>query len=221
LLPAPGGPEPPSKRDTEVPPVLPGEILPPSTLDAEEDKPPGQIPIPDSAKDGSGVPDQLRLHPSLSGGHRVDGDIESMMIVVNVLDSHGRPLELNDFHVDAELSVVLYDADSNQLEAVETADDEVDDDGGDSENIDDEESNEARIGRWDFAADQVLELVKSDPISGFHIPIQWKGRQPKGEEIVVHIRLRSEEDEMRCEGRLKVEKANAVATWTPRGDSLK
>ena len=196
LLPAPGGPEPPSKRDTEIPPVLPGEILPPSILDGEQDKPPGQILLPDSVQDGEGVPDQLRLHPSLSGGHRVDGKLENMVIVVNVLDARGRPLELTEFDVDAELSVVMFE-------------------------IGQDESDEARIGRWDFSAEQVQEMVKSEPISGLHIPIRWQGRQPQGDEVVIHVRLRAEEDEMRCDGRLKVERANAVAEWTPRGELLK
>ncbi len=196
LLPAPGGPEPPSKRDTEVPPVLPGEVLPPSILDGQEDKPPGQILLPDSVQDGAGVPDQLRLHPSLSGGHRVDGKVENMVIVVNVLDERGRPLDLTEFDVEADLSVVLYEADQN-------------------------ESDAAKIGRWDFSAEQVQSLIKSDPISGLHIPISWHNRQPEGDEIVVHVRLRAEEDEMRCEGRLQVERANAVAEWTPRGELLK
>jgi hypothetical protein len=196
LLPAPGGPEPPGKRDTDIPPVLPGEILPPSELDQQNDKPPGQIILPDSANDRRGVPDQLRLHSSLSGGKRVDGNVEDMRIVVNVLDQDGRPLDLEAFKVEAELSVVLFEVDQ----------DEVDD---------------ARIGRWDFTAEQVGELVRTEPISGLHVPISWQGRQPEGDEIVVHVRLRSEEDEMRCEGRLKVERANAVAQWAPRGDSRK
>jgi hypothetical protein len=196
LLPAPGGPQPPSKRDTEVPPVLPGEILPPSILDEEQDKPPGQILLPDSLQDGAGVPDQLRLHPSLSGGQRVDGTVENMVVVVNVLDELGRPLDLTEFNVSAELSVVIFEADQ-------------------------EESEESRLGRWDFAADQVQEFVKSDPVSGLHVPIQWQGRSPKSDEVVVHVRLRAEQDEMRCEGRLKVERANAVAEWTPRGEMLK
>ena len=88
LLPAPGGPQPPGKRDTEVPPELPGEILPPSMLDGEpEEKPPGQILLPDSVQNGHGVPDQLRLHPSLSGGSVTDGKIENMLV-------GGEPLDL-------------------------------------------------------------------------------------------------------------------------------
>lgn len=195
LLPAPGGPEPPGKSDLELPPVLPGEVLPPSSLDEEEAKPPGQIVLPDSAQ-AVVLPDQLRVHPSLSGGQRVDGQVANMMIIVNVLDQQGRPIDLSDFNVHAELSVVLFDGP-------------------------DQPTDETRLGRWDFNSEQIQNLIQSDPISGFHVPIQWQGRQPSEEEMQVHVRLRSEEDEMRCEARLKVVRANAVAEWAPRGESLK
>ena len=197
LLPAPGGPQPPGKRDTEVPPELPGEILPPSMLDGEpEEKPPGQILLPDSVQNGHGVPDQLRLHPSLSGGSVTDGKIENMLVVVTVQDKLGRPLDLSEYDVDGELSIVIFEADRD-------------------------ESEEGRLGRWDFAADQVADLIRSDPISGLHVQIPWQDRQPDGEEVVVHVRLRSAEDEMRCRGRIKVDRGNAVAEWTPRGEPLR
>jgi hypothetical protein len=197
LLPAPGGPEPPGKRDTEVPPELPGEILPPSMLDGEpEEKPPGQILLPDSVQNGNGLPDQLRLHPSLSGGNLVDDKIENMIVVITVQDKLGRPLDLADYDVDGELSIAIFEADQDETE-------------------------EGRLGRWDFKADQVADLIRSDPISGLHVPIAWQGRQPDGEEVVVHVRLRSAEDEMRCRGRIKVERGNAVAEWTPRGEDLR
>jgi hypothetical protein len=197
LLPAPGGPEPPGKRDTELTPELPGEILPPSTLEGEpEEKPPGQILLPDSVQNGHGLPDQLWLHPSLSGGSRADGKIENMLVVVTVQDKLGRPLDLAEYDVDGELSIVMFEADQDETEL-------------------------GRLGRWDFAADQVADLIRSDPISGLHVPIAWQGRQPDGEEVVVHVRLRSAEDEMRCRGRIRVERGNAVAEWTPRGDDLR
>lgn len=199
LLPAPGGPEPPGKKDTELSPVLPGEVLPPSTLDGDEpdNKPPGQIVLPDSAQDGSGIPDQVRIHPSLSGGQRVDGQVNDMRVVLNVLDLLGRPLDLSQYDVAAELSLVMFEAD--QPSGMDEG---------------------ARIGRWDFTAEQVLEFVRSEPISGLHVPIVWQGRQPQGSEIIVHIRLRAADDEMRCESRIRVERSNAVAEWTPRGEPL-
>lgn len=207
LLPAPGGPVPPGKSDTIIPPVLPGEILPPSTQDEQDNKPPGQIVLPDILQDGAmlqegvGVPDQLRLHPSLSGGHRVEGQIEQMIVVATVLDALGRPLNLTEHDVEGKLSVMIFDADQ-------------------------EETDGSALGVWEFAEDRLKDLIRAEPINGIHIPIQWQERHPRGEEIVVQLRLSTRADEkdartMNCRGRLKVERANAVAEWTPRGELLK
>ncbi len=196
LQPAPGGPEPPSKRDTEVPQIDPGEILPPPGADdGGLPKPPGQIKLPDSVQAASGVPAALRIHPGLSGGQRVEESIDNMTIVLNVVDRLGKPVNLDDFDIDADLSIVILDPGL--------------------------ESSEARIGRWDFTTRQVATFVQSDPISGLHVPIKWQDKQPSGEEIIVHVRLRAEDDEMRCEGRLKVLKQTAITQWTPRGDERK
>ncbi|MGI9474075.1 MAG: hypothetical protein ACR2NZ_21220 [Rubripirellula sp.] len=197
LQPAPGGPVPPSKDDTEIPPILPGEQIPPAdATDGMEDvKPPGQILLPDSVNATDRIPDTLRIHQALSGGHRVEGRVEEMTIVVNVVNNLGKTINLNDFQVAAELSVVILDPKR--------------------------EPSEARIGRWNYDREQVKELVRSQPISGFHIPIDWQEFQPKGDEVIVHVRLRADEDEMRCEGMVRVEKQPAIAEWTPRGEALR
>jgi hypothetical protein len=195
LLPPPGGPQPPSKNDIQVPPILPGEVLPPPASEGDQSKPPGQVELPDSVQAIEGVPDQLRIHPALSGGHRVDGSLEGMMVVINVVDRLGKTIDLKSFDVDAELSIVILDP---LLDP-----------------------SEARLGRWDFSSRQVSSLVRGEPISGLHVPIEWQESEPTGEEVIVHVRLRSEADEMRCELRLKVEKQSAVAEWTPRGESIR
>lgn len=196
LPPAPGGPEPPSKRDTTIPQIDPGEILPPPAADdGGTPKPNGQITLPDTLQASAGIPAQLRVHTGLSGGYRVEGNIDDMKIVVNVVDSLGKPVDLEKFDIDADLSIVILDPQR--------------------------EPSEARIGRWDFGARQVASFVRSDPIIGLHIPIQWKDLQPSGDEMIVHVRLRADEDEMRCEQKLKVEKKRAIAQWTPRGEELK
>jgi hypothetical protein len=194
-MPAPGGPEPPGKSDTEPPPVEPGELLPPADAKDDNDKPPGQIQLPDSVRAAAGQPERLSIHPALSGGIRVDGKIDGMTIVVNVLDALGKTVDLNGFEVDAELSLVLVDP---QREAVES-----------------------RIGRWDFSPDQVADMVRSQPISGLHVPIQWQDVPPSGDEVIVHVKLQAGDDELVCEQRLKVEKRAAIAEWTPRGEALR
>ncbi len=195
LLPAPGGPEPPGKRDIDVPEIVPGELLPPPIGEEDDLKPPGQIQLPDSVQAAAGVPNQLRIHHALSGGHRVEGSITGMVIVVNVIDKLGKPVNLDQFDVDANLSVVVLDPSKDP--------------------------SEAKIGRWDFANSEVASFVRSKPISGLHIPIDWTDGQPEVDEVIVHVRLRGEEDEMRCEGRLNVEKQAAIAEWTPRGEALR
>jgi hypothetical protein len=196
LLPAPGGPEPPGKRDTEIPPIVPGDPLPPPAPDEKDAQPPGKIDLPDSVSTTeTGQPETLRIHPALSGGQKVDGHIDGMLIVVNVVDKLGKTVDLDTFEVDADLSIVILDPQR--------------------------EPSEARIGRWDFSSEQVAELVRSEPISGLHVPIQWQDSEPLGKEVIVHIRLRGEDDEMRCEQRLKVERQTAIAEWTPRGEALK
>ncbi len=156
LPPAPGGPEPPSKRDTEIPQIDPGEILPPPAADdGGLPKPPGQIELPDSVQAAAGVPAKLRIHPGLSGGQRVDESIDNMMIVLNVVDRLGKPVNIDDFDIDADLSIVILDPEL--------------------------EPSEARVGQWDFTTWQLATFVQSDPISGLHVPIEWQATQPSGE----------------------------------------
>ena len=192
LLPAPGGPEPPGKSDTDIPKIEPGDILPPPGKEDGEALPPGQISLPDSVQAAAGEPTEIRLHPGLSRGYRINNQIQGMNIVVNVLDKVGKTVELEDFDVEAELSVVILDPER--------------------------ENEDARLGRWDFSKREISTLIQSDPISGFHIPIKWKDRKPVGDEIIVHVRIRAEEDEMRCNGTLQVEKAKVAAGWSPRGE---
>jgi hypothetical protein len=117
-----------------------------------------------------------------------------MMLVVNVLDKNGRPLQLANYDVNADLSVVLFDGDTEQ-------------------------SDSTRLGRWDFNPQEVLSLIKDEPVSGFHIPIQLDQVQPQQKVVQAHVRLRSEEDEMRCNGTIRVTRENAAALWAPRADS--
>jgi hypothetical protein len=195
LEPAPGGPVPPGRKDTELPPVLPGEQLPPENGGPDEIKPPGQIELPDSVKANDRVPESLRVHPTLSGVNRVDGKIQDMLVVVNVVNHLGKTIDLKDFLVDGELSVVILDPER--------------------------EPAEARLGRWNFDRDQVVELIRKQPVSGFHIPITWTGDEPTGKEVIVHVRLRAEDNEMRCETKLGIEKQRGVAGWMPRVESLR
>ena len=192
LPPAPGGPEPPSKADTAIPKVEPGDILPPPAKEDGEAKPPGQIEL-DDLRTGGGVPENLQLHAGLSGGYRFEDDSEGMMIVVNVVDQFGKTVNLDGFDIDAELSVVIMDPEA--------------------------EPDQARLGRWDFPARNIPGMIRNRPMSAIHIPIAWQERHPIAKNVTVHVRLRADEDEMRCEGDVKVTKLNIASGWGPRGDS--
>ena len=192
LLAAPGGPEPPGRNSLIAPPVIHGEMLPPPGKNPEPLQPPGQIVFPSSPE--VPTPEQLKLHSSLSGGTSHQGETDQMMLVVNVLDKNGRPLQLANYDVNADLSVVLFDGDTEQ-------------------------SDSTRLGRWDFNPQEVLSLIKDEPVSGFHIPIQLDQLQPQQKVVQAHVRLRSEEDEMRCNGTIRVTRENAAALWAPRADS--
>ena len=188
----PGLPEPPGKEDIAVPPIDPGEILPPPVDDADELKQPGQIELPDSLNSSSNTPENLKIHAGLSTGISVAAEANEMTIVIHVVDQLGRTVDLDNFDIAADLSIVLLDPAR--------------------------QASDARIGRWDFSADQIADLIKREPISGLHVPIKWQGDLPTGKEVVVHARLRAEEDEMRCKHKLLVDKKKAIAEWTPRGE---
>lgn len=111
--------------------------------------------------------------------------------MLTAVDSLGKPVDLDDFDIDASLSIVILDP---QLGP-----------------------SEARVGHWEFSAWQVATFIRSDPISGLHVPIDWQDTQPSGEEMIVHARLRTEDEEMRCQAQLSVERKPAVAQWAPRG----
>ncbi|MAI72322.1 MAG: hypothetical protein CMM01_15615 [Rhodopirellula sp.] len=195
LDPAPGGPEPPGKRDTELPPVLPGEQLPPQLGSPSENIPPGKIQLPDSVKSNERVPDSLKIHPTLSGANRIDEKIQDMLLVVNVVNDLGKTISLDKFLIDGEMSIVVLDPQR--------------------------ESSMSRLGRWNFNREQVHRFVKDSPVSGFHIPLEWTMDEPLGSEVIVHVRLRAEDDEMRCEARLNLDKQRGVAGWLPRAESFR
>ncbi|QDT05627.1 hypothetical protein K227x_40280 [Rubripirellula lacrimiformis] len=193
-LPAPGGPVPPGIQDTKPNPVIPGEILPPPR-DGVEELPPGQIILPDSINSKRGVPERLQVHPSLSVAHHTDGKLDGAVIVINAIDGSGRPVDMGQFDIDAELSIAV-------LDPTRPAD-------------------EARIGRWDFNPRQVQTLMRNDPVSGLHVPIQWQDERPNGEDVIIHVRLRGEADDMNCEHVLRLADKPPINDWTPRASTLR
>ena len=144
---------------------------------------------------GPGPPtvDHISLHPNLSGGHQfdVDDEIDGLYVVVTVMDGADQILSLDQFDVDAEMSIVVLDPAA--------------------------EVPGTRLGRWDFTPQQVRTFIRSTPTDGLHVPIEWKKLRPAGQDVIVHVRMAAAEEEMRCQGRLKLEQSVAVSHWLPRG----
>ncbi len=194
LLPPPGGPEPPGKDDLKLPEIDQGELLPPASGNAPETHRAGRVMLPESLQAKTKpVPHNLQIHKGLSGGHQFDGDnqVGGMYLVINAIDRRGRPVDLDRFEVEAELTIVALDPTRKP--------------------------SEARIGRWEFTAAEVKELIRSEPTSGLHVALRWQEGEPNSDDVIVHVRLRAEEEEMRCEGRMKIGTSVATAKWSPRG----
>ena len=197
-LPPPiGGPEPPGKKDTEAPLLDPGEASPPVSPEGKsKPTPPGRIKLPDavsSTKAKLTPPESIKLHEGLSGAHHTDADeqADGVKLIVQAVDKFGATVDLNNFEIDAEMTVVILDPSRDP--------------------------SEARIGRWEFESEEVETLLQTDPISGLQIPLLWQEEIPNSDELIVHVRLRSEEDEMRCKGYVGLTDTPAtVARWTPR-----
>ncbi|MEM9645796.1 MAG: hypothetical protein AAF989_12470 [Planctomycetota bacterium] len=206
LLP-PGEPEPPGKRDLEVPDVEPGDILPPPGKDAVPEAPPGRIELPESLRDMSRrgrsmtgpIPKSLSLHQGFSGAHHFGDEQlserqmpDGMMLVVNVLDKDKRMIDLENLDIVAELTVVALDPTKP--------------------------GSEARLARWDFDSDEVAGLVRRNPVSGLHIPVVWDETMTPADEVIVHVRLQAGDDRMTCQGKVQTSRITRVAKWLPRGD---
>jgi hypothetical protein len=178
--------------------IIPGEKRPPSADQDSQDK----IEIPEGSKTmqfetspepAPAIPDHLELHDGLSGGHQFDGDsdIDGLFLVVMVVDKDGEAISLDQFDVDADLTVVVTEPDA--------------------------ESDDAEVGRWEFSSDEVRNFVRRTPIDGIHIPIAWQDRIPSGDDVMVHIRMAAAEEEMRCQGKIRLEESVASSHWLPRG----
>ena len=186
----PIGISPPGEKDTMIDPIIPGDIGPPAA-GSEDEKPPGQILLPDSTQTPAGVPEDLRIHQALSIGHRDGQKLDGATLVVNAMDRMGRPIDLNDFEVDAELSIVVLDPDR--------------------------EPGSDRVGRWDFSRKEVAAMIAADKAGGFEIPIRFEDLAPLTDKVIVHVRLRGDDQEMRAEAKLDLRERTAASTWTPRG----
>ena len=211
LEPAPGGPEPPGRRDLRIPPIEPGEVVPPPSGDAEPESLPGKIELDETMRflgaarvlgaaggrpagqhPGNGVgshsgeespiPVEIRLHPTLSGPLRSIGLPGSPEASDGDDVGNAGGIELVIQAVDRGGRVVDLDGFDIDAELSVVALDPLRD------------PSEARIARWDFAPEDVARLVRDRPISGLYLTLAWQDERPRGDEVRVHVRMHSPRD---------------------------
>ncbi|NND98936.1 MAG: hypothetical protein HKN47_16590, partial [Pirellulaceae bacterium] len=186
----PSEPEPPGPETFRAPKIEPGELLPPPLPGSESNDVPGKVDLPNELDRLNfspptlpplATPDHIRLHTSLSGGHQFDQDdqIDGLYVVVNVVDQAGKALNLHNFDIDAKMTIVALDP---KLDP-----------------------SISRIGRWEFSPEEVRTFIRSVPIEGLHVPIKWQDNEPISDEVIVHVRLEAQDEEMRCEGTLQLD----------------
>lgn len=195
----PATPFPPGMDDLELPQIDPGELAPPPAASEPPDAPPGQILLPDAVRAASpggakvGTPTTISLHPALSSGHVFDDGTEGLMLTVNVLDEQKRPLDLEAYEIAAPMTIVAVDP-NRQVDL-------------------------GRIARWEINAEEVARRVRHEPVSGLQIPLRWQGERPSGESVEIHVRLKTDDEEMRCQASVPVSPPATTAEWMPRSGS--
>ena len=197
----PDAPEPPRNPNPIIHDVEPGTIKPPAFPGADPGGPDGRVNVPEldalryskPTVQQVALPNHIRLHTSLSGGHQFDRDdeVDGLYVVVNVVDENGRTLNLNNYDIQAGMTIVALDP---KLDP-----------------------NASRIGRWEFTPEEVSKFIRSIPVAGLHVPVKWQQIEPIGDEIVVYVRLQTDGEEMQCQGTVKLNQAAAMAKWMPRG----
>jgi hypothetical protein len=189
-------PIPPGLEDLDFPDVDLGEPVPPAGAQAVPELPPGQIELPAPVQRSSHVEPSvlasLRINQSMSGGYRFDDADEKtgMHLAVEPIDERGQMVSLLDCDTAGTLSVVLLDP---------TLD-----------------PSDARIGRWDFDAEETRSMARSGPGKTLHVYIPWQDKTPAGKQVIAHVRYTAGEAQMQAQAELKTAESE-VATWNPRG----
>ncbi|MGV3483663.1 MAG: hypothetical protein ACO1RT_04495 [Planctomycetaceae bacterium] len=196
----PSEPVPPGAEDLMVPDVELGDPVPPPAAEGATETPPGKITVPDSAKRLSNEPPRepvaIRVNTSLSGGYKTDDEppVEGVALAIEAIDDQGTVVKLEQFDIDAELSVVLLDPSRS--------------------------ADTARLGKWDFGPAEIREMIRGDlspslPGSGLNVMIPWQDLRPQSSKVIAHIRLGAGETVMQTQAEIATEQPN-MAQWTPR-----
>lgn len=213
----PSEPVPPGAADLLVPDVQLGEPVPPPQSDALPDSLPdsppnlvpealpGQIKLPDSAKIlGSGTPLEpvaIRINLGLSGGHKAENSqaLEGINLFVEAIDEKGTVVSLDQFDIDANLTVVLLDPT--------------------------QPSSTARLGKWEFGPDEIREMLRPGIAlgksgAGINIVIPWEKQRPESTTVIAHVRLSAGDVAMQTQAEIATAEP-AMAQWTPRATRIR
>jgi hypothetical protein len=142
-----------------------GEPQPPGGNNGTQPKPPGQIQIPGEVRQlypgAPSVAASVSIHPGLSGVHHQDSDSEPDGVYLVMTVLDP---DGTAFQADKPISVVVLDPARS--------------------------CEDARLGRWDFTAQQAAAMFRSTPLPSYQMPLLWKDKKrPVGLDIAVFVRV--------------------------------
>lgn len=182
-------PVPPRADDLQPEDIDLGEPLPPGGESDDATLPPGQIPTPESARLlVPPVPESVSIHTGLSGRHHHDSDdIEDGLFLVLTVADSAG----NALRCDEAISVVV-------LDPARTGE-------------------EARLGRWNFSAEEVAAHFRENPLPSIQLPILWQEKKPSGESMAIFVRVMTDADQPLETDMLLEFKSGGTPEWAPRG----
>lgn len=192
-------PIPPGLETIEFPDVDLGEPVPPAGRDATIEPPPGQVPVPQlpapvPAPATLEIPEPvgIRIDPAMSGGHRDDEPEPrtGMQLLIQAIDQQGNPISLDQFDIEADLTVVLTDPSVDP--------------------------SQSELGRWYFAANELHAMTRPGPRGGLQVYLTWQDKRPQQSKVLAVVKLSAEEMELEAEAELSTIEPE-IADWTPRG----
>lgn len=186
---------PPDESDLEMPEIEIGSPAPPLSSTGEPELPPNRIPKTDAQQqlEESFLPPPkpagLALHPGFSGSHKFDDEESSrgVYLVIHFVDDEGKPLDMSDTEIDAELSIIILDP---------------------APDVED-----PRLGRWDFSAEQIEPLRRDAPTDSIHIALPWADNEPAGDEVTAFLRLSNGDQHLEGEANIHLRRPEGVAGW--------
>ncbi|QDV70585.1 hypothetical protein Poly24_43090 [Rosistilla carotiformis] len=207
----PGEVRPPSDSLLIPPQIDTGQVLPPGDARNLPSAAPGQVILPAAVnqlfdqgsqvelvaaespvEEPPGEITSLLIDPAYSRGHDFtsDGETTGVYLVLKALDAKGREVK-----IDTPLKVAIMDPKRS--------------------------GSQARLGRWDFDLPQVREAWRTTVATdGVHLPIQWDGKHPLGDEVDVYCRVETPAgDQITAELTIDLTRHRSRAElWTPRGN---